>query len=109
VAESSDATRRFSDLTGWEDDDHAAALAVFRNTCMDFERTGLAGALRHCRDGADARTFFELFFRPVLIGGDQRALFTGYFEPELDGSRTRTGGFATRSTAFPPRSETADG
>jgi hypothetical protein len=52
VAESSAQLVDFADLTGWEDDDHAAALAVFRNTCMDLRRAGLAGALRHCRDGA---------------------------------------------------------
>jgi membrane-bound lytic murein transglycosylase A len=55
----------------------------------------------------DARTFFELFFRPVLIGGDQRALFTGYFEPELDGSRTRTGRFRYPVYRVPP--EVGDG
>jgi membrane-bound lytic murein transglycosylase A len=109
VAESSAQLVDFADLTGWEDDDHAAALAVFRNTCMDLSEPDWQGLCAIAETAPDARTFFELFFRPVLIGGDQRALFTGYFEPELDGSRTRTGGFATRSTAFPPRSETADG
>jgi hypothetical protein len=41
VAEISTQLIDFSELNGWEDDDHAAALAVFRNTCMDLtNRTG---------------------------------------------------------------------
>jgi membrane-bound lytic murein transglycosylase A len=45
VAESSAQLVDFAELTGWEDDDHAAALAVFRNTCMDLaSRTGRAFA-----------------------------------------------------------------
>jgi hypothetical protein len=27
----------FDDLDGWADDDHGAALSVFRNTCMDMK------------------------------------------------------------------------
>ena len=27
----------FSELESWADDDHAAALRVFRNTCQDFK------------------------------------------------------------------------
>ncbi|MEL6992759.1 MAG: MltA domain-containing protein, partial [Pseudomonadota bacterium] len=42
------------------------------------------------QNGTDAKAFFELFFRPVLIEDGKRALFTGYFEPELSGSLTRT-------------------
>jgi membrane-bound lytic murein transglycosylase A len=74
---------------------------------MDFDEPDWQGLCAIAETAPDARTFFELFFRPVLIGGDQTALFTGYFEPELDGSRTRTAVFATRSTAFRPKSETA--
>jgi membrane-bound lytic murein transglycosylase A len=43
-----------------------------------------------------------LFFRPVLIGGDETALFTGYFEPELDGSRVRTARFRYPVYGVPP-------
>jgi membrane-bound lytic murein transglycosylase A len=80
----------FSDLDGWAEDDHAAALTVFRNTCADMEEPDWQGLCAVAATAPDARTFFELFFRPVLIGGDQTALFTGYFEPELDGSLQRT-------------------
>jgi hypothetical protein len=59
-------TDRFLRADGWEDDDHAAALAVFRNTCMDFDEPGLAGLCAIAETAPDARTFFELFFRPVI-------------------------------------------
>lgn len=92
----------FAELDGWEEDDHGAALAVFRNTCMDFEDADWRGLCAIAATAPDARTFFELFFRPVLFGGDQTALFTGYFEPELDGSRTRTSRFRYPVYRVPP-------
>mmetsp|Transcript_3539 Transcript_3539/g.6381 ORF Transcript_3539/g.6381 Transcript_3539/m.6381 type:complete len:95 (+) Transcript_3539:737-1021(+) len=67
----------FDDLDGWAADDHAAALSVFRNTCMDLEGSDWAALCRVAETTPDARTFFELFFRPVLIGGESPALFTG--------------------------------
>lgn len=92
----------FDDLEGWGEDDHAAALATFRNTCMDFDEPDWQGLCALADRGPDARTFFELFFRPVLVGGDQTALFTGYFEPELDGSLTRTDRFRFPVYRVPP-------
>ncbi len=91
----------FDDLDGWAEDDHEAALQVFLNTCPDMDGEWLrlcAVAQQH----PNARTFFELFFRPVLIGGDDPALFTGYFEPELEGSPTRTGRFRYPVYRLPP-------
>lgn len=100
----------FANLDGWTDDDHRAALAVFLDSCdtlTDEDWTSL------CKLAADAgqtpaaaRGFFELFFRPVLIG-DQPALFTGYYEPELAGSPIRTPNFAYPIYRRPP--ELADG
>nr|WP_243644979.1 MltA domain-containing protein [Rhodovulum euryhalinum] len=78
---------KFSDLKGWGGDDHAAALAVFRNTCPDLPDPAWASLCALAESQTDARRFFELFFRPVLIGGGAPALFTGYFEPELRGAR----------------------
>lgn len=80
----------FSELDGWPDDDHAAALSTFQNTCRDLDDGDWSALCNMADTTSDARTFFELFFRPVLIGGESPALFTGYFEPELHGSRTRT-------------------
>ena len=98
----------FADLDGWENDDHQAALSVFLDTCSaltDPDWTSL------CKLAADAgptgaRGFFELLFRPVVIG-DQPALFTGYYEPELAGSPVRTPNFAYPIYRKPP--ELADG
>ena len=92
----------FDRLDGWAQDDHAAALAVFRNTCMDFDDPDWRSLCAIAETAPDARTFFELFFRPVVIGGDQTALFTGYYEPELDGSRTQTARFRYPIYRVPP-------
>ena len=83
----------FADLDGWAGDDHAAALDVFRTTCPDMDGPEWQALCALAENAADARTYFELFFRPVLIGGEGPALFTGYYEPELDGSRRRTARF----------------
>lgn len=77
----------FDQLDGWAEDDHAAALDVFKNTCRDMRSPDWRALCRAAEDQTNARTFFELFFRPVVIRDGARALFTGYFEPELDGSR----------------------
>jgi len=95
----------FAELDGWDTDDHAAALATFRDTCdllTDPDWTPI------CRVAADipedaktARSFFELFFKPVLIGSPP-ALFTGYYEPELQGSPVRTPRYAWPIYRRPP-------
>ncbi len=82
----------FSDLDGWAEDDHAAALDAFLNTCGDIDGPDWTSLCAIARDHREApRTFFELFFRPVMIEDGNDPLFTGYFEPELDGSRVPTG------------------
>lgn len=81
----------FQDLEGWEKDDHASALQVFLNTCMDMDQVDYAALCAVAESIENPRAFFELFFRPVLIEeAGKDALFTGYFEPELDGSLTPT-------------------
>jgi membrane-bound lytic murein transglycosylase A len=90
MAEASVELLSFADLDGWLEDDHAAALDVFRTTCPDMDGAEWQALCALAENAADARTYFELFFRPVLIGGEEPALFTGYYEPELDGSRRRT-------------------
>lgn len=92
----------FSDLDGWEDDDHTAALQVFRNTCSDLEAPEWQSLCAVAEEIPNARAFFELFFRPVVIGADRPALFTGYFEPELEGSRRRTDRFRFPVYRVPP-------
>jgi len=80
----------FGDLDGWGDDDHNAALAVFLETCADMRDPEWGSLCALATNQKNARTFFELFFRPVLIEDGQPGLFTGYFEPELNGSPTPT-------------------
>lgn len=96
---------RFGDLPGWAEDDHRAALASFRETCdllTDADWVPLCALAADAGNSADAaRQFFELFFRPVVIGAPP-ALFTGYFEPELDGSPVRTPRFAWPIYRRPP-------
>ena len=75
----------FSQLDGWEADDHAAALRTFLNTCGDMKDVDWRNLCKFANTSPDPKQFFELFFRPVLIEDGQEALFTGYFEPELEG------------------------
>ena len=80
----------FADLTGWANDDHDAALRTFLRTCPDMDGRAwqaVCAVAGHEVSTGGARGFFELLFRPVLVGSPEEALFTGYFEPELEGSR----------------------
>ena len=83
----------FDQLDGWAEDDHAAALAVFRSTCRDMDDPDWSALCNLAEADPDPRQFFELFFRPVLIRDGADALFTGYFEPELDGARAPSSRF----------------
>lgn len=100
----------FEDLNGWHDDDHQAALATFLNTCDAIDGPDWQSLCSVARDvdrsDQAARAFFELFFRPVLVG-EPPALFTGYYEPELAGSPVRTHRFTTPIYRRPP--ELTDG
>ncbi len=105
----------FSDLEGWGQDDHAAALAAFHRSCaLALERGRLRGGptrealepalLGICRalgdETPDARTFFETHFVPhrVVTDGaertDRAGFVTAYFEPVMTGSRVRTERFS---------------
>ncbi len=92
----------FEDLDGWAADDHGAALEVFRNTCRDLKDPDWSALCNVAAEAGDARQFFELFFRPVLITNETDGLFTGYFEPELDGAPYRTERFRYPIYKMPP-------
>lgn len=77
----------WSDLQGWAQDDHSAALSVFRETCGDLQDDDWPAVCAFAFKPGDSRQFFETFFRPVLITDGEPPLFTGYYEPELVGSR----------------------
>ncbi len=85
----------WGDLDGWSEDDHQDAMNVFLTTCRDIGDPTWSSicALAGKYEG-DARTFFETFFRPVLMTDGSETLITGYYEPELEGSRERTDAYA---------------
>ncbi|QFU10148.1 Membrane-bound lytic murein transglycosylase A precursor [Rhodobacteraceae bacterium THAF1] len=92
----------FSDLQGWDTDDHGAALSVFRETCGDLPEPDWRTLCLTAADWTDSpRRFFELHFAPVLIEDGQPMLFTGYYEPELKGSRYRGGAYQHPLYALP--------
>ena len=95
----------FEALDGWPEDNHRAALIAFLETCDTLDAPDWQPICRLAADAggsdASAKAFFELMFKPVLIG-DPPALFTGYYEPELDGSQIRTPRFAYPIYARPP-------
>lgn len=92
-------------LDGWAEDDHLAALRTFRGSCDLMKRDDFQPLCRLAQDipddAAAARQFFELFFKPTLIGKPP-ALFTGYYEPVLEGSPVRTSRFAWPIYRRPP-------
>lgn len=95
----------FAELRGWAADDHMAALRVFRGTCGDMaggDWQSLCALAHEVRGAAAARSFFEAFFRPVLIEDGTPMLFTGYYEPELAGSRYRGGRYRYPVYGLPP-------
>jgi membrane-bound lytic murein transglycosylase A len=101
----------FSQLDGWADDDHSAALRTFLNTCGDMKDPDWASlcavAQSEVRLHSNAAAFFELFFRPVMIEDGRPGLFTGYFEPELNGSLTPSSRFRFPIYRMPPEARGA--
>lgn len=95
----------FEALDGWREDSHAEALAAFLRTCDQLDgpdwKPVCAVAADVPQDDVSARSFFELFFKPVIVGTPP-ALFTGYFEPELEGSPARGGRFQYPLYRRPP-------
>jgi len=99
----------WSEIAGWNDDDHLAAYQAFRTSCRPIaaqttppaDPKALGTSLRDpCRiakaldlsDGVKAKAFFEDHFLPLSISrlGEGEGFVTGYYEPVIDGSRTQT-------------------
>ena len=83
----------WADLHGWSEDNHAEALTVFLETCGLLDEGDWPAVCAFAHKEGNPRTFFETFFRPVLITDGEEALFTGYYEPELMGSRKQSDRF----------------
>ncbi len=111
----------WTDLDGWNDDDHAAAFAAFLTSCRTLEAkhrrerelTAIPAALKDICERAreaipldedGARKFFEDNFRPIRINrlGDSDGFLTGYYEPIIAGSRVPTGEFTAPLYRRPP-------
>ena len=108
-AETTHRVLEFSELDGWELDDHNAAFRVFLGTCQHFDDYDWSTLCAVAQSGEvpNPKAFFELFFRPVLIEDGQAPLFTGYFEPELDGSRYPTARFKYPVYKMPSEAKSA--
>lgn len=114
----------FSELSGWDGDDHLAALKAFLVSCPRI-RAAARGRGQHARPDllpqpllaacaaaealpqpwtrASARTFFESRFRPHrVIHAAAGGLLTGYYEPVLMGSRQSGGRYTTPIYRRPP-------
>lgn len=89
--------RRWSDLVGWDQDDHAAALAAFVRTA---DLLGMEGA--PCA-GTEPKAAFERLFEPVELVPPGQAHFTGYYEPELAAALQPSERFAHPLYAPPAR------
>jgi membrane-bound lytic murein transglycosylase A len=92
-----------SNLPGWREEDHAAALAAFQASCTVASAPDMRAACLRARalgpaDEAIARTFFERSFRPVILPGP--GLLTGYFAPEYPARSVPEGDF---TAALRPR------
>lgn len=102
----------FSDIPGWERDDHKSAFAAFRRSCERIVAVDSARADKGADNKAPhpligvckaalalgseveisaARDFFESRFTPYRFEGRAASGFvTGYYEPELKGSRIKS-------------------
>ncbi|MGB0127300.1 MAG: murein transglycosylase A [Rhodocyclaceae bacterium] len=94
---------RWEDLPAWGEDDAAAALGAFLESCKPLgakpawvgvcaEAKTLSSASKNA-----ARRFFESRFAPYAVvnaDGSREGLITGYYEPLLKGSRRRSAAFA---------------
>lgn len=74
-----------SNLPGWAEEDHAAALTAFQSSCgaaTEPEMRTVCARARAMGPAGEtaARTFLETNFRPVILPGP--GLLTGYFAPE---------------------------
>jgi membrane-bound lytic murein transglycosylase A len=111
----------WTDLAGWDSDDHAAAFATFLMSCRTLDikqRRGrdlapipaalkdICGSAKEAipLDEDGAKKFFEDNFRPVRINklGDTDGFLTGYYEPIISGSRVPTGEFTAPLYRRPP-------
>jgi membrane-bound lytic murein transglycosylase A len=91
-------------LRGWDAEDHAAALAAFRETCGAARDPALAQVCRGARaigplDEDRSRRFFEANFRAERAPGE--GVLTAYFSPEYPARHRPSGEFSAALRARP--------
>jgi peptidoglycan lytic transglycosylase A len=91
-------------LKGWESEDHAAALAAFRETCGAARDPAMAQACRSARaigtlDRETSARWFEAHFRAERISGE--GVLTAYFSPEYPAHRRASDEFSAPLRARP--------
>jgi len=94
----------FADLPGWDQEDHAAALDVFRAGCGVAKDPAWHEVCLRARDLGPqdetiSRAFLETSFSLQPIADD--GLLTGYFAPEYPAHKTRGGAFTAPVRAKP--------
>jgi len=114
----------YSEIPGWERDDHDAALKAFQKSCERVlaaarERTSAdklapppPGLIEACTAAqklpaavgkTQAKLFFERHFVPNRLShAGPQGLVTGYYEPLIEGSRKPEGRFQTPTYRRPP-------
>ena len=113
----------FTELPGWDEDDHLAAFQAFVRSAPALSEAAARASSKTRGAGAPllaaanlalskaaeiatrdaARTFFEQSFVPHRVvhpGGG--GLLTGYYEPALDGARAAGGGYGVPVYRRPP-------
>ncbi|HXF87576.1 MAG TPA: MltA domain-containing protein [Xanthobacteraceae bacterium] len=111
----------WSEIGGWEEDDHAAAFQTFLKSCKVIVEgaparlanrplySALQAVCRRAikegaRDRDAAKIFFERNFHPVRImpRGQSEGFLTGYYEPIIEGSLKPDGKFTVPLYRAPP-------
>ena len=98
-------------LKGWGAEDHAAALAAFRETCGAARDPALAQVCRDARaigalDREQSRRFFEAHFRAEASADE--GVLTAYFAPEYAARHKRSDEFSAPLRARPADLKSVD-
>ncbi len=85
---------------GWDGEDYAEILSLFRQQTTEIHGSIMAAARAVCP--SEARRFFEDFFQPLRFGAAFAGHVTGYYEPLLAGTAEADGEFKFPLFAPPP-------
>ncbi len=108
----------FGEITGWQDDNLASALAAFQRSANEilenghgFKRSAKFGGNREdwltvCTaslTASDPRKFFESQFQALQVQDSEKpdGLYTGYYEPETQGALHKSAEFPVPIYAKP--------